>query len=71
MYKVFNMGHRLEIITDSFTADGIIKIANTFNIDNDDISFQKNMDLAYLNQLIAKKVDKASISGGSPTAFER
>ncbi len=32
MYKVFNMGHRLEIYTDEKTAENIIKIAQTFNI---------------------------------------
>lgn len=33
MYKVFNMGHRLEIYTDNSTAQEIIKISNSFNID--------------------------------------
>lgn len=33
MYKVFNMGHRLEIYTDELTADGLIKIAREFNIE--------------------------------------
>lgn len=33
MYKVFNMGHRMEIYTDSNTAKEIIKISETFNID--------------------------------------
>jgi phosphoribosylformylglycinamidine cyclo-ligase len=33
MYKVFNMGTRLEIYTDANTADQIIAIANSFNID--------------------------------------
>lgn len=32
MYKVFNMGHRLEIYTDEKTAENIIKISQTFNI---------------------------------------
>ncbi len=33
MYKVFNMGHRMEIYTDENTAHGIIDIARGFNID--------------------------------------
>ncbi len=33
MYKVFNMGTRLEIYTDAITAEGIISIAKTFNIE--------------------------------------
>jgi phosphoribosylformylglycinamidine cyclo-ligase len=33
MYKVFNMGHRLEIYTDKESAEGMIEIARTFNID--------------------------------------
>ncbi len=33
MYQVFNMGHRLEIFTDSITATSLIDIAKTFNID--------------------------------------
>jgi phosphoribosylformylglycinamidine cyclo-ligase len=33
MYKVFNMGHRMEIYTDSSTAQEIIKISQTFGID--------------------------------------
>ena len=33
MYKVFNMGHRMEIYTDESTAADIIEIAKTFNID--------------------------------------
>ena len=33
MYKVFNMGHRMEIYTDEETARGIIDIARGFNID--------------------------------------
>ena len=33
MYKVFNMGHRLEIYTNEFNAGKIIDIANHFNID--------------------------------------
>lgn len=33
MYQVFNMGQRLEIFTDKDTAEGIIAIARSFNID--------------------------------------
>ena len=33
MYKVFNMGHRMEIYTDEASAQGIIDISKSFNID--------------------------------------
>lgn len=33
MYTVFNMGHRMEIYTDDATANGIIDIAKSFNVD--------------------------------------
>ncbi len=33
MYKVFNMGHRLEIYTDDTTAQAIIDIARSFEVD--------------------------------------
>lgn len=33
MYKVFNMGHRFEIYTDAETAQGIIEISKSFNVD--------------------------------------
>ena len=33
MYKVFNMGHRLEIYTDEVTAEELIKIGKSFNIE--------------------------------------
>lgn len=33
MYKVFNMGHRMEIYTNEITADKIIGLANTFNLE--------------------------------------
>lgn len=33
MYKVFNMGHRFEIYTDPSRAEGMIALANSFNID--------------------------------------
>lgn len=33
MYKVFNMGHRMEIYTDEATAEAIIQISRSFNVD--------------------------------------
>jgi phosphoribosylformylglycinamidine cyclo-ligase len=33
MYKVFNMGHRMEIYTDAQTAEEVIAISKAFNID--------------------------------------
>jgi len=33
MYKVFNMGHRMEIYTDETTAESIIEISKSFNVD--------------------------------------
>jgi len=33
MYKVFNMGHRMEFYTDQVTAQAIIEIAASFNVD--------------------------------------
>ncbi|MCK5856811.1 MAG: phosphoribosylformylglycinamidine cyclo-ligase [Bacteroidales bacterium] len=33
MYKVFNMGHRMEIYTDAKTAEGLIAISKSFGID--------------------------------------
>ena len=33
MYKVFNMGHRMEIYVDESIAEEIIAISNSFNID--------------------------------------
>jgi phosphoribosylformylglycinamidine cyclo-ligase len=33
MYQVFNMGHRLEIFTDEKSAETLISLANTFNIE--------------------------------------
>lgn len=35
MYKVFNMGHRMEIYTDGTTARSIMEIAGTFGIESD------------------------------------
>jgi phosphoribosylformylglycinamidine cyclo-ligase len=33
MYRVFNMGHRMELYTDTATADSIIAISNSFGIE--------------------------------------
>lgn len=33
MYKVFNMGHRFEVYTDAATAEKVIEISKSFNID--------------------------------------
>jgi phosphoribosylformylglycinamidine cyclo-ligase len=33
MYKVFNMGHRMEIYTDEATAKGVIDICHSFNVE--------------------------------------
>ena len=33
MYKVFNMGHRMEVYTDEKTADEVISISKSFGID--------------------------------------
>jgi len=33
MYRVFNMGHRLEIYTDAVSAERMIELARTFHID--------------------------------------
>lgn len=43
MYKVFNMGHRFEIYTDKITADHIIEISKSFNVDAQIIGYcEKN-----------------------------
>ena len=33
MYKVFNMGHRLEVYTDLTTAEDLIRISKSFGVD--------------------------------------
>jgi len=48
MYKVFNMGHRLEIYTDSSTAAAIIDIAKSFQVDAQIIGLARDIDLALL-----------------------
>lgn len=44
MYRVFNMGHRLEIYTDQKTADEIIAIANSFNMDAQIVGYTEPSD---------------------------
>lgn len=44
MYKVFNMGHRFEIYADQEAADGIIAIAESFNIDAQVIGHVESYD---------------------------
>ena len=33
MYKVFNMGHRMELYVDEFLASDIINISQSYNVD--------------------------------------
>lgn len=42
MYKVFNMGQRMEIYTDEETAKGIIEISKSFNVDAQIIGHVEN-----------------------------
>ncbi len=42
MYKVFNMGHRFEIYTDTSTANDLIAIAQSFNIDAQIIGYVRD-----------------------------
>lgn len=42
MYKVFNMGHRFEIYTDTSTAHDLIAIAQSFNIDAQIIGYVRD-----------------------------
>lgn len=44
MYRVFNMGHRLEIYTDQKTADDIIAIARSFNMDAQIVGYTEASD---------------------------
>jgi len=44
MYKVFNMGHRLEIYTDEKTAAEIISISKSFNLDAQIIGYTEPSD---------------------------
>ena len=42
MYKVFNMGHRIEIYLEKEVANNVIEIANNFNIDAQIIGYCKS-----------------------------
>jgi phosphoribosylformylglycinamidine cyclo-ligase len=44
MYKVFNMGHRLEFYTDEKTAESIIAISKSFNLDAQIIGYTEPSD---------------------------
>lgn len=57
MFKVFNMGHRIEIYTDNKTAENIINITKSFNIDAQIIGYCENSDhkeleIHYKNEII-------------------
>ncbi len=57
MFKVFNMGHRIEIYTDDKTAENIINIAKSFNIDAQIIGYcessdHKELEIHYKNEII-------------------
>ena len=44
MYQVFNMGHRMEIITDDITAKNIIDIANKYEIEGKIVGYTEKSD---------------------------
>ena len=44
MYKVFNMGHRMELYVDQNIADSIIEVANSFNVEAKVIGRVKKYD---------------------------
>ena len=44
MYKVFNMGHRLEIYTDAKSAEDMINISKSFGIDAQIIGHVEDSD---------------------------
>lgn len=46
MYKVFNMGHRMEIYTDEETAKGLIEISHSFGVDAKVIGHVEPSDVA-------------------------
>lgn len=48
MFKVFNMGHRMEIYTDNDTAEKIITIADSFNINAQIIGYTEISEEPYL-----------------------
>ena len=54
MYKVFNMGHRMEIYTDHETAKDIIVISKSFNVDAQIIGYCE----AYEGKKVTIKSDK-------------
>ena len=56
MYKVFNMGHRMEIYTDAETAKGIIEISKSFNVDAKIIGYCE----AYEGKKVTVKSDKGT-----------
>lgn len=55
MYKVFNMGHRLEIYTDAVTAEKLIQLAAHFKIDAQIVG--------YVEESIGKKLEIHSPEG--------
>ena len=58
MYKVFNMGHRMEIYTDSETAKAIIEISKSFNVDAKIIGYCES----YNGKKVTVKSDKGTFS---------
>ena len=54
MYKVFNMGHRMELYVDREIAEEIIKISQSFNIDAKIIGYCENSDTKKLT-IISEK----------------
>ena len=44
MYKVFNMGHRMELYVKGEVADSIIDIANSFNLDAQVIGYVEKLN---------------------------
>ena len=55
MYKVFNMGHRMELYVDKNSAKDIIKIANSFNLEAKVIG--------YVERAVGKKLTIESPGG--------
>lgn len=49
MYKVFNMGHRLEIYTDSASAQHIINISKSFGVEAQIVGYVENADKNEVN----------------------
>lgn len=44
MYKVFNMGHRMEIYVDSSNAQKVIEISHSFGIDAQIVGYTEASD---------------------------